>query len=119
METAGDGAIEASKYIRGNGTGGLNARSVFIAGASAIEGIRSQVDEVKDQIDTLAENPFFFPVKAPMVDLNKRVDDVSTEIQKIADNLTDVSSALNSAGLGLKTLGQKLASAGIQLKQIS
>ena len=119
METAGEGAIEASKFIRGNGTGGLNARSVFISGASAIEDIRSQVDNVKEEIDSLADNPFFFTVKAPMQDFGKRVDDVSTEIQKIADNLTDVSSALNSSGLGLKKLGQQLVAAGTQFKQVS
>jgi putative membrane protein len=119
MEAAGAGAIEASRYIRGNGTSGLNARSAFDAGAGVIEEIRSQVDNVKVQLDLLAGFPLFIPVKPQMDQVSNRVQDVSDEIQKMADNLSDVSSALNSAGQNLKTLGQSLRSAGSELQQIS
>jgi methyl-accepting chemotaxis protein len=119
MEAASEGAIEASRYIRGNGTGGLNARSVFISGANAIENVKSQISDVKSQIDTLADNPFFYAVRLPMQEFATRVDDVSDQIQAIADSLDDVSDALDSAGLHLKNLGQGLGSAGNQFKQLS
>jgi len=119
MEAAGDGAIQASHFIRGGGGVPVDVRGALNTGSNIIEEIRSQVDGVKTQIDDLAKLPFFFAVNAPMTDFADCVDDVSTEIQNVADSLSDVSSALNSTGLNLRTLGQQLAAAGAQLQEVT
>lgn len=119
MEAAGDGAVQASNYIRGGGGAPVNMRGALNTGTDVIEAIRAQVDAVKTQIDDLAKLPFFFAVNEPMTLFAGSVEDVSTEIQNVADSLNDVSSALNSTGLNLRTLGQQLSSAGTQLQQVS
>lgn len=119
IESAGDGAVQASYYIRGGGSAPVNMRSALNTATDVTEAIRTQVDTVRTQIDDLAKLPFFFAVNEPMTLFADSVEDVSTEIQNVADSLSDVSSALNAAGSNLRTMGQQLSSAGTQLQQIS
>jgi hypothetical protein len=119
MEIAGASAVEASRYVRGDSTGVTNARSALETGATIIESIQSQVDFVKQEINGLAGNDFLAIVAPQLLTLSLRVQEASNQVQILADAFNDASSALDSTGTNLKTLGQRLESAGGQLRQIT
>ena len=119
MVIAGTSATNAGKLIRGNGTGGVNARQVFSRGADMVGDIKSQLVNVKNEIDNLSNQALLAPVSPLLNDMETQINSVNTAIQSIINELNDVSGVFDDMGNDLKDVGAQLTSVGNELRQIT
>ncbi|MCC7355336.1 MAG: hypothetical protein IT330_16460 [Anaerolineae bacterium] len=149
MELAGQGAINASRLLKGGGGVPANARQAVESAADAVDSCYEQVLLVKgfiksagDEIDkvkvptveptfvnvlgnqvvsglTFGSSSLFGLVADALQDGATKLNLAAQQLQTQATQLHDLSDTLNDAGTDLGTLGTRLKQSGQTLQQVT